>query len=551
MVMYRLMIVDDEMSTRTGLRDYIDWSSYGIEVVGEATNGESGLALYKELLPHIVITDIKMPNMNGIEFAKHLREEDANVKIVFISGYDDVDYLKSAMKMDAIDYILKPIDRKELGAVFNKISRLADSEKQQRELMSQMTAKLYQSVPLLKEKFLLRLIMERENNNIELESQINFLELDLPLEAEYGVSVISMDDRELLFERLSQKEIELISFSIQNICQETIDRYMQSYVFEYRKGMFAAILSFRVESEVELLYEMLTDLKDKLDDFLIKFMRISVSIGVGNSVRHLGKLRQSFVQAEDALQQKLFLGKNQLIRVDQLNVSDSFNHKGIHEKMDKITVLLKAADLGKISVFLDELFGGIAQKRSATIKFCRMMSRDIMLLTSQFLVETDTWNEQLEVMEEAAQGNLSKLETIEEMKAAVYSYMQAASQSISDKKNSKSRNVITKIKSIIENHYAENLTISQIAEEVYLTTTYVCLIFKQETGYTLNDYVTKVRMDKAIELLTDTSDKLYDICYAIGYSEPSYFSKMFKKYSGLSPSEFRNLHGKTGLAGGD
>lgn len=121
--------------------------------------------------------------------------------------------------------------------------------------------------------------------------------------------------------------------------------------------------------------------------------------------------------------------------------------------------------------------------------------------------------------------------------------MQTAAQRINEKKTKKSRTAIEKIKSLIETRYNENLTIAQIAEEVYLTTTYVCLIFKQETGYTLNEYMTKVRMDKAIELLKDSSIRLYDICYTIGYSEPGYFSKLFKRYTGLSPSEYRNIHG--------
>jgi two-component system response regulator YesN len=543
LTMQRLIIVDDEMSTRTGLRDYIDWFSYGIEVAGEAADGESGYALYEKLRPDIVMTDIKMPKMDGIALAKRLRQADAGVKIVFISGYDDVEYLKSAMKMDAIDYILKPIDRKELGAVFSKIAKLADSEREQRELMNQMAAKLQQSVPLLKEKFLLRLITERDHHAVELERQIEFLELTMPLEAEYAVCVIAIDDRRLLLEHMAQKDIELVSFSIQNICQETIDRSINGHVFEYRKGIFAVILSFQTESEVELLYELLIDLKAKLDDFLIRIMNISASIGVGSPVRHLGQLHQSFIQAEDALQQKLFLGKNKLIMIDQLDSPDAFDYKMIREELDKFDALLKSAELAKINQFLEELTERMTRKRNATIKYCQMIFHDIVAASSRFLAGIHAWTDRQEEQEAAVRETISSLETISEMKAAVQQYMASVAQSIYDKKHKKSRNVIEKIKAVIEARFHENLTIAQIADEVYLTTTYVCLIFKQETGFTLNEYVTKVRMDKAMELLKDSSHRLYDICYAIGYSEPGYFSKMFKRHTGLSPSEFRNLHG--------
>ncbi|TLS51805.1 response regulator [Paenibacillus antri] len=543
MAMQRMIIVDDELSTRTGLRDYIDWASYGIQVVGEAADGEGGLALYRELLPDIVITDIKMPKLDGIAFAKRLRESDADVKIVFVSGYDDVDYLKSAMKMDAVDYILKPIDRKELGAVFGKIAKLADSEKRQRELMRQMTAKLHQSVPLLKEKFLHRLITERELTRAELEGQIAFLELRLPLEAEYCVCVLAIDDRQFLLERMPQKEIELISFSIQNICQESIDQFTNGYVFEYRRFMFAAILGFREESEVEALYENLVGLKAKLDDFLTRFLQISISIGVGNPVHEPGLVHRSFDQAEDALQQKLFLGKNRLIRIDQLVSPDAFDYKDVREELDKLEAILKAAEIGSIQRFLEELTERLSRRRNAPIQYCRMIFQDIVALSSRFLAGIHAWTPEQEALEVKVRDDVARLETIAEMNAAIGSYMQAVAQCINEKKTKKSRNVIERIKSLIESRYNENLTIAQIAEEVYLTTTYVCLIFKQETGYTLNEYMTKVRMDRAIDLLKDSSIRLYDICYAIGYSEPGYFSKQFKRYTGLSPSEFRNMHG--------
>ncbi|SDE25499.1 two-component system, response regulator YesN [Paenibacillus sp. UNCCL117] len=541
--MYRLIIVDDEVSTRTGLRDYFEWSAYGIEVAGEAGNGEAGLALARSVKPHIVLTDVKMPGMNGIELAKRLREEDPGVKIVFISGYDDVEYLKSALKMDAIDYILKPINRKELASVFDKIVKLTDSEREQHDLFNHLNAKLQQSFPLLREKFLHRLLHETQWHPGELERQIEFLELSLPSESDYCAIAISVDDEEVAFERLSQREIELTGFSIQNICEEIVAKYMQGYIVEQRKGVFAGILCIRTEAETEALYEMLTELKEQLDDFLKRLMDISLSIGVGSPVRRLTELHHSYRQANDALHQKLFLGKNRLILIDQLYTREQSDFRTIRSRIDKLASMLKSADEDGMMTQLAELFDDIVRNRNMNVKSCRMTGQNLLLVASQFLMEIDAWSEELERAEEQARDSMFRLETISEMQTAVQTYYRLACRAIHDKKSKKSRNVIERIKSVMESRYHENLTISGIAEEVYLTTTYVCLIFKQETGYTLNDYLTKVRMDKAIEMLKDPASKLYDICYAIGYSEPSYFSKQFKKYTGLSPSEYRNMHG--------
>jgi two-component system response regulator YesN len=537
------MIVDDEASTRTGLRDYFDWASYGIEVVGEAGDGAAGLELARKLKPHIVLTDVKMPKLNGIEFARRLKEQDEKVKIVFISGYDDVDYLKSALKMDAVDYILKPVNRNEISLVFDKVVKLADSEKNQRELLSKMSAKLQRSIPLLRERFLLRLLKEGSGNGGDLEGQIEFLELNLPLEGVYCTIIISIDDQEILFESLSVREVELTTFSIQNICQEIVSRYMQGYVFEYRKGEFAAILCMpEEEAEKDVLYEMLADIKSSLDDFLQRLMNISISIGVGSTVTRLKELNQSCSHAEDALHQKLFLGKNQLILIDQLEMPGDWDFRTVRRKCDKLPSLLKASDESVIAAYLDELFGELTRNRTLTAKYCRMICQELLLLASQFLLNLELQEEQLDDMEERVRNDVMKLETAGEMKAALLAYLQQACRYIGDRKTNKSRNVIERIKSMIETRFQENVTISDIAKEVYLTTTYVCLIFKQETGMTLNDYLTKVRMETALDMLKDPANKLHDICYAIGYSEPSYFSKMFKKYTGLSPSEYRNMH---------
>lgn len=542
-MLYRLMIVDDEASTRTGLRDYFDWSSYGIQVVGEAGDGAAGLELAKRLKPHIVLTDVKMPKLNGIEFAKRLKEQDEDVKIVFISGYDDVEYLKSALKMDAVDYILKPINRNEISLVFDKVVKLADSQKKQQEMLSRMNARLQQSIPLLREKFLLRLLKEGYGNPEDLAGQIDFLELALPLEAVYCTIIISIDDQEIWFENLSPREVELTSFSIQNICQEIVSRYMQGYVFEYRKGEFAAILCMpEEETEKDTLYEMLTEIKSSLDDFLQRLMNISISIGVGSTVSRLGELNQSCSHAEDALHQKLFLGKNQLILIDQLETPGDWDFRTVRRKCDKLPALLKASDEAVIAAYINELFEELTRNRTLTAKYCRMICLDLLLLASQFLLDIDLQNEELETAEEAVRDHVMKLETVGEMKAALLDYLRLVCRYIGERKTNKSRNVIERIKNMIETRYHENLTISHIAKEVYLTTTYVCLIFKQETGMTLNDYLTRVRMETALDMLKDPANKLHDICYAIGYSEPSYFSKMFKKYTGLSPSEYRNIH---------
>jgi two-component system response regulator YesN len=290
--------------------------------------------------------------------------------------------------------------------------------------------------------------------------------------------------------------------------------------------------------------------KDKLfiltktiQERIITLLNIKLTIGVGKTVELLGEVSQSYKTAFEAASQKLFLGKNQIITMDSLRTYKDIIPKLDIEKWQRIYTALKIADKSSASVLIDELFSELSLSRNIDLRYCHNVCLQLLIIASSLLMDLEIVNDELAIDIKKHWESVFKLETIDDMKEYVMFYYGTVCKLIAEKRNKRSVNAVEKVKDIIQRKYSDNnLTINVISQEIYLASTYLCLVFKQETGETLNEYITKVRIEKAKELLQDKNYKLYDICYTVGYMDASYFTKIFKKYTGVTPSEYRDKY---------
>lgn len=535
--MYKLVIVDDEPTVRNGLSNYFNWGAYDITVVGEADDGDVALELIEQVRPDLVLTDVRMPNMDGIQMANRLSEQFPNIKIVFVSGHDDAEYLKSALQVKAVDYIFKPVNLQELTKVVERAVSALQTQEQERRLIEDMQVKLMQSMPLLREKFLMSLIREGVTTPARANDRIEFLGLKLPLEADYWVIAIRVDNALEVAQTRSERDLQLLSYSVLNIVQELIESKIGGYVFENQTGEFVGILHLQQEEEQEnLLFELAEEVRENLH----KYLKITVTIGVGERISKLANLPQSYAQAREAADQRWYLGKNQIISMDNLEQGADSLYRFDPAQDERMISSLKAADSEKVLIELDEIFQALSRNRTEGVQYGRNLSLQLVLLASRILMELNVPRQDLEEKESELIAKVFHQETLVDLRRMVEAHLMEVCNRIGEKRNGKAKNVIERIYSLIDKRYAENLQVSDIASEVYLSTTYLCLLFKQETGETLNEYMTRVRVDKAKELMKDPSNKFYEVCYAVGYSDPSYFSKIFKKYTGFSPSSYRD-----------
>lgn len=540
--MYKLVIIDDEPAVRSGLSKFVDWSEYGIVLAGTADDGDTGLDLIDRVKPDIVLTDVMMPTLDGIRMSQDVRERLPETKIVFISGHNDANYLRSALQVHAADYIFKPVKRTELQKVIEGVVQDLGAREKERQLLKDMQVKLSQSMPLLREKFLMSLIQNGVAKTEGLRERAAFLNLDLPLEAPYLVLVITIDDVEEVYGGRSERDKQLLSYSILNIMQELIGQFLTGYVFENSAAEYVALLALDGRLQQERLPDpeaALLPLAQEIRDNLQRWLKIGVTIGVGERAGHIGLLPASYRHAREAADQKWYMGKNRVITMDSLELGTAGPIRFDARQSERLLSGLKSGDRQRLEAELESIFEPLAQVRKDGFKYVRHAGLQLIALAGRLLLELNLLTRDKEEQEARALDGLLKLETMAELKRFVCDYLSGICCWIEEKRSGRSSNVIEHTQKYIGEHYAKNLSIAEIAASVYLSQTYVSLLFKQETGETIYEYLMKVRIEKAKELLCDPRIKLYEVCELVGYTDPSYFGKLFKKMTGLTPSAYR------------
>ncbi|WP_164716585.1 response regulator [Paenibacillus whitsoniae] len=536
--MYKLVIVDDEPAVRGGLSKFVDWSNYGIVLAGTADDGDTGLALIEQVKPDIVLTDVMMPVMDGIRMSREVRERLPGTKIVFISGHNEASLLRSALQIHAADYIFKPVKRTELHKVIEGVLRDLRTEEKERQRLKDMEVKLTQSMPLLREKFLMALIQDGDAKPEVLQERAAFLNLELPLETPYLVLVIAIDDSKEVLGSRTERDKQLLSYSLLNVVQELIDQYWHGYAFENRAAEYVGLLV--LDEQLEDPEATLLSLAESIRDNLRRWLNISVTIGVGERAESIRMLPASFRHARDAADQKWYMGKNQVITMDSLDIGAASPVRFDASQSERLVSILKSGEKHRLELEMDSILEPLAQFRKDGFKYGRQVGLQMIALAGRLLLDLHLLTPEKEEEEAWTLDRLLKLETMAELKTFVSDYLYRICCWIQEKRSGRTSNVIEQIQKFISEHYAKNLTIAEIAASVYLSQTYVSLLFKQETGETIYEYLMKVRISKAKELLRDPRIKFYEVCELVGYTDPSYFSKLFKKITGLTPSAYRD-----------
>lgn len=536
--MYKLVIVDDEPAVRGGLSKFVQWSEYGIVLAGTADDGDTGLELIERVKPDIVLTDVMMPVMDGIQMSREIRDRFPETKIVFISGHNEANLLRSALQVHAADYIFKPVKRTELQKVIEGVVEVLRTEEKERQRLKDMEVKLTQSMPLLREKFLMALIQDGDAKLEGLRERAAFLNLELPLETPYLVLAITIDDSKEVLGSRSERDKQLFSYSLLNVVQELIDQYLHGYAFENRAAEYVGLLV--LDDQMKEPEATLLSLAEAIRDNLRRWLQVSVTIGVGERAENIRMLPASYKHAREAADQKWYMGKNQVITMDSLEIGVANPIRFDASQSERLVSVLKSGEKHQLELEMESILEPLAQIRKDGFKYGRQVGLQMIALAGRLLLDLNLLTREKEEQEAWMLDRLLKLETMAELKSIVSDYLYNVCCWIQEKRSGRSSNVIEHIQKFISENYAKNLAIAEIAASVYLSQTYVSLLFKQETGETIYEYLMKVRIAKAKELLRDPYIKFYEVCELVGYTDPSYFSKLFKKMTGVTPSTYRD-----------
>jgi two-component system response regulator YesN len=533
--MYKILIADDEDIVREGIRDCIDWNELGFELVGDFGNGREVIQNLEQLQPDVVLTDINMPLMDGLEVARYLFEHHPHIKIIILTGYDEFEYAQQAIKLKVHDYIVKPNTPDELRQILSKAKADLDDKKRKVQDLSKLKQQIRESLPLLRERLLNQLVT---GDLREGKPEDKLANMDVHLSgSHYLVAVIDVDDHGELQRFYPESESELLYFAVCNISAEIITRNKTGIAFQNNNEKTIVILFGENE---ESLSEEAVQILEEINQSVKEYLKFTVSIGVGDICSSLNRIRHSYKRASSALDYRFFLGKNRIIYIGEVEGESgkSIPYDKAWER--KLVTSLKSGTQQEIEEIIERIIKNLRESY-LIIDRCYIHIQQIIVSILDVLDELEI----RETIHSAASSPLTEiydLKTLDEVEEWLKNYCSHATSIIVAARNNFCKMQAMKAEEYIKENYAEaKLSMEMVCKYLVLSASYFSLIFKSHTGETFVSYLTRIRVEKAKELLKCTDLKTYEIADRIGYVDPHYFNLIFKKATGITPTVYRKM----------
>ena len=514
--MIKVLIVEDEAGIRDSLSQAFSWTEIGCELIGSVDSGLAALEFCIHTQPDIIISDIVMPGIDGLTFLKYIKEKYNHVKFIILTGHREFNYAKDAVNLGAEFFMLKPINYNELlSALTTLIDRIINELEKKREETQQ--------VQVIRNLLLGRIY--RKNNMIpKVRTMLDNIH-------EFRIAVIKFDN-----------DIDNDPFKAQTLltfCENA--NIVSDLIIKTDDFHLALFLPTHDEEDFSELYQHLSQIKNKISDFF----QTTVSIGISSILYGDSSLHEAYLESLRALGKKFFSGNNSInvfLAEDNLNDKNKFTDynylSSISDRAKEILALYKEEEL-------------VHQCKILFEQFIHACNQNVDFVKSSFLIMVSTLirkilgeqNKRYIFFYEKHSNfqNIIRCELLDDLEELFIDIMIDLNNYV-DSKNGSHQNLISKVQQYIQQHYSENITLNDIAKVVFLSPAYLSSLITSETGKSFVDMLNELRVSQAIELLKNPKSKISEIAYSVGFNEPQYFTLTFKKYTGHTPRNYRELY---------
>ena len=534
----KVFLVEDEMVIRRGIKNSIDWEKEGYIFCGEASDGELAYPMIIKEKPDILITDIRMPFMDGLELCKLVKKELPNIKILILSGYDEFDYAKEAIRLGVTEYLLKPISAGKVLEALNGVSESIRREKEDKDLVRKYMEEMRENTEHEKQKFFEQMIA----GNL---SMADALETGKKYEMNLSAGMYNL----LLF-RFTLGEENRKSGELLGEAEYAIEKLTErlEYVFEFQRGVEGWAFLLMADNE-EQMSERVKELSKDLEEIMKNYSTIAYFGGIGQPVARLRELEESFREAERALAARFTMELNRIISVEDIRMAqnvdtlDDIEITSFGEIEKTRTMLEKFLNNGaedEIDEFVDVYINELPEENLKSVLMRQYIIMDAYIVMMSFCEKFEGIEGEMQAQSEELKNSMKTIQTLEEIKNYIRMLLKkiiGVRDTISGRRYS---DIIEIAKDQIRKTYmSDEISLNTIAAEVGMSPSYFSSIFSKEMGKTFVEYLTEIRMDRAKELLMCSSMKTSEIGYEVGYKDPHYFSYIFKKTQNCTPKEFR------------
>ena len=510
--------------TREGIRDNVSWQAHGFEFCGETPDGEMALPLLQTVKPDLLITDIRMPFMDGLQLSRIVRDRMPGTKIIILSGHDEFEYAQKAISLDVSEYLLKPVSVQDLHNVLRKVASELEQESSERRALQKLREQVEENRAALRERFLLKLVTGAASSAEAIEKS-QALGIDLVARG-FLVVVLRAEpsDPSMPFDyRVCQEFHQIVSGYVEN----------NPDVFLLRKDMDELVLVMKGNSPEYLQEErdlLLTRIRREVEQ-----ARCKMIVGSGVPQKRITDICHSFIEAMDDVRAVTNGRASE-------RFGDGFDRADLL-KVDRSTVedYLRLGSVGGFDPFFDAFVHplGVSARRSPAVS--SYIFTDIVLATAKFVDElggdVDEVVPELEEVGTVPAG----IESAELLRESARRVLLGALAFRDGRASHHYDEVIKQDQETMDRRYMDpELSLNDVAAQVNLSPCHFSAVFSQETGQTFKEYLTQIRIKKAKELLRTTTLKTFEICYQVGYNDPHYFSHVFRRNTGVTPREFRS-----------
>ncbi|HHW01086.1 MAG TPA: response regulator [Clostridiaceae bacterium] len=533
--MYTLLFVEDEYNVRKAIINTIDWSSLGFTVIGEAENGLEAIDIVEKCNPDVIITDIKMPFMDGIEFAKLVREINPVTKIVFLTGFNEFDYAISAIKLNVIEYLSKPVSAEKMRDTLISIKQKLDEESNNLRNIEILKQNYIESLPIIRTGFLLSLITSYTSS-----AQIynNIKKLSLNLNGPWYLIFTVRIDRGSTIDLKgidSIEDIDVIFPSLVNIAKRVSDKYLLNETFEYGENIVTILSDTKenIENYAEILMH-------EIQQSINKNYGLPVIIGVSNMFRNLEEAKKEYDNSVTALSYCSLMGTNKAIYLRDIEPAKGIKFVFDEKKEMEFSSILKTGTKDNLFRFISDIFNDLAAKGATFSDFqiCIIEMITTLIKTAQNSISDFT--EKMDINMSLIL-DIYKSQTIDEVQYNFKKLCCKVMECIDLERQDMTAVLVNKGYEYMKSNYSDpELSLRTVSKYLHISSNYFSIIFKRVIGEPFKNVLIRIRMEKAYELLSATNMRILEVAKEVGYNDQHYFSYSFKKYFNISPSEMRS-----------
>jgi two-component system response regulator YesN len=512
--MLKVVIIDDEYFFRESIKTIIPWNEMNLLLAGEANNGEDALELIQKTQPDMALVDINMPIIGGIELASILNEQGIKTRIIIITGYSEFEYAQKAIKLGVNNYLLKPIVKEELLSTIAILKERILIEKKNTENIAK----------IIQNRFLKNLIKGNLSDNINDDLQYaKSIKLDI-CKGLFRVAILDLDYKGNIQERLTE------------IFARNTNELIPLFTVTNDDDLLVLILQITDEKRFDNKY--IKHCMSLVTKELKELYLCTVSGGIGRSYRGPDSISLSYREAVLALKTRIIKGNQSVALFDEENIIKLNQNLFSLDVKQNLFRELRVKNKKDVELLIKKLFDKLKEQKISE-KIIKIYAYNLLLCAIEFCSEFEQLKDEIEKIHHSF-IKIEEIKLIEDLDQLILKTFISIMDSLSDINNRKSDNLIFRMKAyILDIAFDSNFSIQMVSDHFSMNYHYTCSFFKSETGQTINDFMTEIRMIKAKEYLKLKEHNVSSVAFLCGYRDQYYFSRVFSKYYGLPPSRFK------------